>query len=166
MSADRKAFNYVVLSNGCEVFFVCCDEAVVLLLSLSLFIYFIFSLDDVTLHHPCHIFWVAAGSWAACCSPVCCLCSDHMDPALSCLSTLHPSLPLLPFFSPLPLSLSSLFFIQSHANTLSGSISADWIDSPQGFCWLRRCQIWWVIGKLCLAATLSGLVIHFVNPDL
>lgn len=75
--------------------------------------------------------------------------------------------------SPMPLRhqlsrllLSPPFFTQSHANTLSGSISLDWIDGPQAFRWLRRCQIWWVIGKLCLAVTLSGMVIHFVNPDL
>ncbi len=70
------------------------------------------------------------------------------------------------FPHPLRCFISLLSSTESHAYTLSGSISSDWIDGPQAFCWLRRCQIWWVIGKLCLAATLSGMAIHFVNPDL
>lgn len=59
-----------------------------------------FLADDVILQHPCHIFGVAVGSCAACCSPVCCRCSDHMDPAPSCvclaaLSRLSLAPPLL-----------------------------------------------------------------------
>lgn len=61
----------MVFSNGCEG---------LLWWGVLLFV------DDVILHHPCHIFWVAVGSSAACCLPVCCRCWDHMDPALSCLS--------------------------------------------------------------------------------
>lgn len=37
-----------------------------------------FLADDVILQHPCHIFGVAVGSCAAC-------CSDHMDLAPSCV---------------------------------------------------------------------------------
>lgn len=44
-----------------------------------------FLADDVILHRPCHILGVAVGSCAACCSPVCCRCSHHMDPLPSCV---------------------------------------------------------------------------------
>lgn len=44
-----------------------------------------FLADDVILHHPCHIFGVAVGSCAACCSPVCCRRSGHTEPAPSCV---------------------------------------------------------------------------------
>lgn len=49
-----------------------------------------FLADDVILQHPCHIFGVAVGSCAACCSPVCCCRSHHTDPAPSsvCLAAL------------------------------------------------------------------------------
>lgn len=48
----------------------------------------------------------------------------------------------------------SLFSQHSLVQTLSGSISSNWIDGSQT-CWLRCCQIWWGIGKLCLATTLE-----------
>lgn len=84
--------NSVVLSNGCEGFFF------FFLLWWGVLLF----LDDVILHHPCHIFWVAVGSSAACCSPVCCRCWDHMDPALSCLSSLYLSLPPSPWLCSCP----------------------------------------------------------------
>lgn len=77
--------------------------------------------------------------------------------AVTCLSHSYtPHSTVYPFF----------IFSQSHANTLTRSISSDWIDGPRAFCWLRCCQIWWVIGKLCFAVTPAKLVIHFVNRDL
>lgn len=64
-----------------------------------------FFLDDVILHHPCHIFRVAVGSCAACCLPVCCLllrsygpCSVLFVPSLYTAPP-HPLAPLFFFFS-------------------------------------------------------------------
>lgn len=58
-----------------------------------------FFFDDVILHHqhPCHLFWVAVGSSAACCSPV---CSDQTYPALSTTTPPpHSTLALFSFLS-------------------------------------------------------------------
>lgn len=102
---------------------------------------------------------------------VCSHALSHNKTTQNCLNILPALCMRSHAFQMLALSLFALLsllfvFTQSHANTLSGSICTDWIDGLRAFCWLRRCQLWWVIGKLCLAATLSALVIHFVNPNL
>lgn len=91
--------------------------------------------------------------------------SDSLMNAVTCLSDASSLLFLLPLCASshfLPPSLS-----RSHMQPHSADQSA-WIElMARGlFCWRRHCQIRWVIGELCLAATLSGVVIHFVNRDL